>query len=84
MSPHVALITRSPIHLVASVSLKTKLSSADLHRLVCDVRRRVEYEVTFEGKERRIKYVLPFRCSDLPCAWDCNVLGLAYSYCVDL
>ena len=44
----------------------------------------MEYEVTFEGKERRIKYVLPFRCSDLPRAWDCNVLGLAYSYCVDL
>lgn len=41
-----------------SVSLKTKLSASDLHRLVSDVRRRVEFEVTFEGKERRIKYVL--------------------------
>ncbi|KAI0752605.1 Peroxin-3 [Daedaleopsis nitida] len=39
------------------VSLKTKLSSADLHRLICDVRRRVEYEVTFEGKERRINFM---------------------------
>ncbi|PIL28704.1 transporter [Ganoderma sinense ZZ0214-1] len=40
-----------------SVSLKTKLSAADLHRLICDVRRRVEYEVTFEGKERRINFM---------------------------
>ena len=37
------------------VSLKTKLSVADVHRLVCDVRRRVEYEVTFEGTERRVE-----------------------------
>lgn len=43
--------------IVHRVSLKTKLSAADLHRLVNDVRRRVEYEVTFEGKERRIKCV---------------------------
>ena len=28
----------------------------DLHHLICDVRRRVEHEVTFEGLERRIKY----------------------------
>ncbi|KAH9924980.1 Peroxin-3 [Epithele typhae] len=39
------------------VSLKTKLSAADLHRLINDVRRRVEYEVTFEGKERRINFM---------------------------
>ncbi|KAH8102100.1 Peroxin-3 [Cristinia sonorae] len=39
-----------------SVSLKSKLSAAELHRLVSDVRRRVEYEVTFEGKERRINF----------------------------
>ncbi|KAL1948096.1 hypothetical protein VTO73DRAFT_12171 [Trametes versicolor] len=39
------------------VSLKTKLSAADLHRLINDVRRRVEYEVTFEGKERRINFL---------------------------
>ena len=37
------------------VSLKTKLGAIELHRLVSDVRRRVEYEVTFEGNERRIK-----------------------------
>lgn len=43
--------------IVYRVSLKTKLSAADLHRLINDVRRRVEYEVTFEGKERRIKCV---------------------------
>ncbi|THH26408.1 hypothetical protein EUX98_g7781 [Antrodiella citrinella] len=40
-----------------SVSLKTKLSAVELHRLVSDVRRRVEYEVTFEGKERRINFM---------------------------
>ncbi|RDX52464.1 hypothetical protein OH76DRAFT_1499015 [Lentinus brumalis] len=39
------------------VSLKTKLTAADVHRLICDVRRRVEYEVTFEGKERRINFM---------------------------
>ncbi|KAI0786964.1 Peroxin-3 [Abortiporus biennis] len=40
-----------------SVSLKTKLSASDLHRLVSDVRRRVEHEVTFEGRERRINFM---------------------------
>lgn len=40
-----------------SVSLKTKLSAADVHRLVCDVRRRVEHEVTFEGTERRVDFL---------------------------
>ncbi|KAF7778430.1 hypothetical protein Agabi119p4_2775 [Agaricus bisporus var. burnettii] len=39
------------------VSLKTKLSAMDLHRLVRDVRRRVEYEITFEGTERRINFL---------------------------
>jgi peroxin-3 len=29
----------------------------DLHRLVSDVRRRVEHEVTFEGHEKRTKSV---------------------------
>jgi len=37
------------------VSLKTKLGTLELHRLVSDVLRRVEHEVTFEGNERRIK-----------------------------
>lgn len=44
-------------YLVNSVSLKTKLSALDLHRLISDVRRRVEHEITFEGTERRTKYV---------------------------
>jgi peroxin-3 len=39
------------------VSLKTHLTAMELHRLIHDVRRRVEYEVTFEGTERRIKLV---------------------------
>ncbi|KAH6901906.1 Peroxin-3 [Coprinopsis sp. MPI-PUGE-AT-0042] len=39
------------------VSLKTKLSAKDLHRLLSDVRRRVEYEVTFEGVERRVDFL---------------------------
>ncbi|KAG2006743.1 hypothetical protein CC2G_014493 [Coprinopsis cinerea AmutBmut pab1-1] len=39
------------------VSLKTKLSQMDLHRLIQDVRRRVEYEVTFEGVERRVDFL---------------------------
>ncbi|KAF8649441.1 hypothetical protein AX16_005806 [Volvariella volvacea WC 439] len=38
------------------VSLKSKLASFDLQRLVRDVRRRVEYEVTFEGDEKRINF----------------------------
>lgn len=29
----------------------------ELHRLIYDVRRRVEHEITYEGNERRIKYV---------------------------
>ncbi|KAG6879096.1 hypothetical protein C0992_005241 [Termitomyces sp. T32_za158] len=39
------------------VSLKGKLAPTDLHRLVSDVRRRVEYEITFEGLERRINFL---------------------------
>ncbi|KAG6909816.1 hypothetical protein DXG01_015309 [Tephrocybe rancida] len=39
------------------VSLKSKLAAIDLHRLVSDVRRRVEYEITFEGRERRIDFL---------------------------
>lgn len=40
------------------VSLKTKLAAVDLHRLISDVRRRVEHEITFEGNEKRTTYVL--------------------------
>jgi len=39
------------------VSLKSKLSVMDLHRLIGDVRRRVEHEITFEGTERRINFI---------------------------
>ena len=40
------------------VSLKTKLAAVDLHRLISDVRRRVEHEITFEGNEKRTTYVI--------------------------
>jgi len=39
------------------VPLKSKLGVMDLHQLICDVRRRVEHEVTFEGLERRINFM---------------------------
>ncbi|KAI0315789.1 Peroxin-3 [Amylostereum chailletii] len=39
------------------VSLKSKVGVLDLHRLISDVRRRVEHEVTFEGTERRINFM---------------------------
>ncbi|KAK2466578.1 hypothetical protein APHAL10511_001440 [Amanita phalloides] len=39
------------------VSLKSKLAAIDLHRLVRDVRRRVEHEITFEGRERRVNFL---------------------------
>lgn len=39
------------------LSLKTKLTPNDLHRLIYDVRRRVELEVTFEGHEKNVAYV---------------------------
>ncbi|KAJ8475238.1 hypothetical protein ONZ45_g15682 [Pleurotus djamor] len=39
------------------VSLKTKLGIIDLHRLISDIRRRVEHEITFEGRERRIDFL---------------------------
>ncbi|KAG5642120.1 hypothetical protein DXG03_003591 [Asterophora parasitica] len=39
------------------VSLKSKLAPIDLHRLVTEVRRRVEHEVTFEGIEKRVDFL---------------------------
>ncbi|KAH9985630.1 Peroxin-3 [Russula compacta] len=39
------------------VSLKSKISAIELHRLISDVRRRVEHEITFEGTERRINFL---------------------------
>ncbi|KAK7056357.1 peroxin [Paramarasmius palmivorus] len=38
------------------VSLKTRLSLTDVHRLVGDIRRRVEWEITFEGRERKVTF----------------------------
>lgn len=50
----ISLICPSETYFIASsVSLKTKLDAMDLHRLIGDVRRRVEYEVTFERTQRR-------------------------------
>lgn len=39
------------------VSLKNKLGIVEFHRLICDVRRRVEHEITFDGSERRINFL---------------------------
>ncbi|KAF9558985.1 hypothetical protein CPC08DRAFT_691571 [Agrocybe pediades] len=39
------------------VSLKTKLSAVDLHRLISDVRRRIEHEITFERNEKRTTFI---------------------------
>lgn len=49
-------VRRGVEEVFCGVSLKTKLSAIDLHRLISDVRRRVEHEVTFEGNERRINF----------------------------
>ncbi|KAK1235700.1 peroxin [Marasmius sp. AFHP31] len=38
------------------VSLKTRLSLTDVHRLVQDIRRKVEWEITFEGRERKVTF----------------------------
>ena len=43
------------------MSLKSKLAAKDLHRLLSDVRRKVEREVTFDGTDRRTRYVDFFR-----------------------
>lgn len=40
-----------------SVSLKSRFGIVDVHRIVSDIRRRVEHEITFEGTERRIECV---------------------------
>ncbi|KAH9171791.1 Peroxin-3 [Lactarius sanguifluus] len=39
------------------ISLKSKIGAIELHRLISDVRRRVEHEITFEGTERRINFL---------------------------
>jgi hypothetical protein len=50
-----ALVTRILFMPRYRVSLKNKIGVLELHRLISDVRRRVEHEITFEGTERRIK-----------------------------
>jgi hypothetical protein len=50
-----ALAARIMFMIRSRVSLKNKIGVIDLHRLISDVRRRVEHEITFEGTERRIK-----------------------------
>ncbi|KAI0265276.1 Peroxin-3 [Gloeopeniophorella convolvens] len=39
------------------VSLKSKIGVVELYRLISDVRRRVEHEITFEGTERRTNFL---------------------------
>ncbi|KAF8624723.1 hypothetical protein AX17_007054 [Amanita inopinata Kibby_2008] len=50
-------VRRAVEEVFEGVSLKTKLAAIDLHRLIRDVRRRVEHEITFEGNERRINFL---------------------------
>ncbi|RDB16202.1 Peroxisomal biogenesis factor 3 [Hypsizygus marmoreus] len=50
-------VRRSVEEVFSGIPLKTKLAPIDLHRLVSGVRRRVEYEVTFEGNERRVNFL---------------------------
>ncbi|KAF8199895.1 Peroxin-3 [Mycena galopus ATCC 62051] len=49
-------VRRGVEEVFSGVSLKTKLAPSDLHRLMLDVRRRVEHEVTFEGTERKVDF----------------------------
>ena len=42
---------------VISTNLTTRVGPMELHRLLLDIRRRVEHEVTYEGTERRTKWV---------------------------
>lgn len=50
-------VRRGVEEVFVGVSLKSNLAAIDLHRLVSDVRRRVEHEVTFEGNDRRINFL---------------------------
>ncbi|KAH8112871.1 Peroxin-3 [Phellopilus nigrolimitatus] len=50
-------VRRSVDEVFEGVSLKTRLGPMELHRLLCDVRRRVEHEITYEGTERRINFL---------------------------
>ncbi|KAF9483303.1 hypothetical protein BDN70DRAFT_874009 [Pholiota conissans] len=50
-------VRRAAEEVFNGVSLKTKLSAVDLHRLIADVRRRVEHEITFEGNEKKTTFL---------------------------
>ncbi|EJD01903.1 uncharacterized protein FOMMEDRAFT_147078 [Fomitiporia mediterranea MF3/22] len=50
-------VRKSVEEVFESVSLKSRLGPLELHRLIQDVRRRVEHEVTYEGTERRINFL---------------------------
>jgi len=49
-------VRRAVEEIFGGLSLKTKLTPNDLHRLIYDVRRRVELEVTFEGHEKNVAF----------------------------
>ncbi|TDL27835.1 hypothetical protein BD410DRAFT_781743 [Rickenella mellea] len=50
-------VRRSVQEVFDNVSLKGSIGSMELHRLVMDVRRRVEHEITYEGTERKINFL---------------------------
>ncbi|KAI5117910.1 hypothetical protein M0805_003603 [Coniferiporia weirii] len=50
-------VRKSVEEVFEGVSLKSRLGPMELHRLVCDVRRRVEHEFTYEGTERKINFL---------------------------
>ncbi|KAI9433011.1 Peroxin-3 [Lactarius indigo] len=50
-------VRRGAEEVFEGVSLKSKIGAIELHRLISDVRRRVEHEITFEGTERRINFL---------------------------
>ncbi|KAJ7594055.1 Peroxin-3 [Mycena floridula] len=50
-------VRRGVEEVLSGVSLKSKLAAIDLFRIMGDIRRRVEYEVTFEGVERRVNFL---------------------------
>ncbi|GJE93441.1 peroxin-3 domain-containing protein [Phanerochaete sordida] len=49
-------VRRAVEEVFEDVGLKQKLSASELHRLLRDVRRRVEFEITFEGTERQTNF----------------------------
>ena len=37
------------------ISLRAELTPMEFHGHICDIRRRIEHEVTYEGETRRVK-----------------------------